>query len=185
MWKKVSILFLPFLYALFAGPIWSQQSDSTDDIYYSGETYIYRITAPIGWVFDLENAQLDGRSAACYPKEQKYYDFDRIVYIWIFKRDSLSFREFMTADSARYLRRNPGLSFRRADSVMLSQKRKIFLLEAADPGGKSNIASVAYADVNAETIIFELNITRPVLFAETESIFIKMLKKISLTKREE
>ncbi|MCX6830485.1 MAG: hypothetical protein NT002_14555 [candidate division Zixibacteria bacterium] len=163
----------------------SQEPDSSNSIYYAGQTFVSRITAPKGWVIDLENAQADGRSAACYPTGQKYYDYDRIVYIWIFKRDSLSFREFLTADSARYLKKYPGVAFRKKDSLVLAEDRKICFMETVDPGGKSNIATVAYADAGTETIVFELNITRPVLFAETESVFIQMLKKFSQTRREE
>jgi hypothetical protein len=185
MKRRVIYFFLVLLLIATAGSAQNQEADSTDNIYYSGETYIYRITAPKGWVFDLENAQADGRSAACYPAEQKYYDFDRIVYIWIFKRDSLTLREFLTADSIRYLNRNRDLSFKRTDSVVFSGDRTIYLLEAADPGGKSNIATVAYADAETETVVFELNIIKPVLFAETESVFIQMLKKFSQTNREE
>ena len=185
MKRRVIYFFLVLLLIATAGSAQNQEADSTDNIYYSGETYIYRITAPKGWVFDLENAQADGRSAACYPREQKYYDYDRIVYIWIFKRDSLSFRKFMTADSARYLKKYSGLAFRKKDSLVLAEDRKICFMETVDPGGKSNIASVAYADAGTETIVFELNITRPVLFAETESAFVQMLKKFFLTKKEE
>lgn len=158
-----------------------QQANLSPGIYYEGGIYQVNIVPPRGWKFDLENPRIDGRSAACFPEDQEYYNNKLIVVVWIFPLDSLSFHEFMRRDSISYLRENPTVSFKKKDSISYADERTAIILETSDPGAKSSLASVAYLDAGTEILIFELNIAGRMEFTEGKTRLMEMVEKVELT----
>lgn len=150
-------------------------------IYYEGGIYQVNIVPPRGWKFDLENPRIDGRSAACFPEDQEYYNNKSIIIVWIFPLDSLSFSEFMRRDSVSYLRESSTVSFKKRDSITFADERIAIILETSDPGAKSSMASVAYLDAGTEILIFELNIAGRMEFAEGQTRLMEMVEKAELT----
>lgn len=158
-----------------------QQPTLPPGIFYEGGIYQVKIDPPDGWKFDLENPRIDGRSAACFPGNQEYYNNKAMIVVWIYKLDSLSFREFISRDSISYLKGNSSLQLKKKDSLKIAEERNAFVLETSDPGGKSSMASVAYIDVGTEILIFELNIAGRMEYAEGQTRLMEMVEKVELT----
>jgi hypothetical protein len=152
--------------------------------YYHGDVHTCTFRAPENWKVDLDNANLDGMTAAMYPDSENYVDADMIIFIWVFKCDSLPFREFITADSAFYVNSGDGLEFTKIDSIINSRGNKWIILETADPGAKQTVCLVGYLDAEAEIVIYELNISDRIFYAEGESNFREALASFSFLEDE-
>lgn len=163
----------------------AQEFPDTNYAFYEGRTYSYIMEAPEGWVVDLENSYEDGFTAALYPEGESYFDAYVIIFIWIFKNDTLSIREFISADSLNYLRDNEYLEFRRSDSIATAEDSYATILETEDPGAESTIAAVGYIDAKTEIIIYELNISERMLFAEGDSKFREALTAFVYIRKED
>ncbi|UCD94514.1 MAG: hypothetical protein JSU69_00230, partial [Candidatus Zixiibacteriota bacterium] len=135
----------------------AQESDDTSYAYYKGETYTYSFKAPENWVLNLEEAYAEGYTAAMYPEGQEYYDSRMIIYVWIFKNTDKSLTQFISADSAHYVKRN-GIGFLRTDTLDLEGGDIAIILEVDDPGGASKLAMIGYIDAVTEIVIYELHI---------------------------
>jgi len=173
------------LLALFPVIASTQPPPADKSIYYDGVAYSCKISPPSGWILDIDNVRIDNCSAAAYPQDQRYYDTDMIIYFWIYKGDSLNFRKNISLDSLRYLKKDSNLVFKKNDSLTISKDRPVCILVAMDPGGKHKLAEVAYIDAKTEFIVCELKIADRVYFVEAETKLREMLKKISLTSRED
>ncbi len=161
----------------------AQTPPPDNSIYYQGDIYTTKITPPQKWLMDLDNPRADGRSAACYPREQQYYNAKTIVYIWIFKGDSLNFRKNISFDSTRYLKKEKDLIFKKTDTLTVAGDRPVYILESDDPGGKSKIGAVAYIDAKTEFIVLELDVSDRVYYVDGFATFWGMLKKIDMNER--
>nr|MBN2276286.1 hypothetical protein [candidate division Zixibacteria bacterium] len=131
---------------------------SSDYAYYEGGTYAYFFRAPSGWILDLDNAHLDGYTAAMYPDSQSYDYSDMIIYVWIFPKDSMAFQEFITRDSAHYIKTHEGLSFIANKPGINSDSLRFTTLETDDPGAIYDIVSITYFDLISEIVIYEAHI---------------------------
>lgn len=174
-----------FLIILMALPVYvsGAQKELPPGIYYEGGIYQVNIVPPGGWKFDLENPRIDGRSAACFPGDQEYYNNKAMIVVWIYKIDSLTFREFISRDSISYLKKSSSLQFKKKDSLKIAEERNVFILETSDPGAKSSMASVTYIDVGTEILIFELNIAGRMEYAEGQTRLMEMINGVELEKR--
>lgn len=130
----------------------------TNVIVFAGEQYVFSIAPPTGWVTDLKNAAHDGYTAAMFPDSASYYRSKQIIYVWIFPLDSLSFEQFVSADSVSYLASIKGLIFSGRTMVSDSGENEIVVLQTYDPGGKNDLAVLAYVNGEDEIIIFQLSI---------------------------
>ncbi|MEP0829042.1 MAG: hypothetical protein HRF51_11020 [bacterium] len=176
----MKVKFLIILMALSIA-VSGQQATLPPGIYYEGGIYQVNINPPKGWKFDLENPRIDGRSAACFPSDQEYYNNKAMIIVWIYKLDSLTFCEFISRDSISYLKKSSSLQFKKKDSLKIVEEREVIVLETSDPGGKSSMASVAYIDVGSEILIFELNIAGRIEYAEGQTRLMEMVEKVELT----
>ena len=146
--------------------------------YYRGETYSYSFRAPEGWLLNLDNAYSEGYTAAMYPQGQDYPDAKTIVYVWIFRTSGKSLAEFISADSAHYVRKD-SLDFLRTDTLKIKGGDAAIILEADDPGGASKLAAIGYIDAVTEFVVYELHITDRVYFAEAYGKFREALRWFS------
>ncbi|SYZ73642.1 exported hypothetical protein [Candidatus Zixiibacteriota bacterium] len=179
-------LILVFLFSTISESLTLSQTPPPDNsIYYDGGVYSCKISPPSGWVLDIDNVRVDGRSAAAYPRDQRYYDASMIIYIWIYKSDSLEFRKKITLDSLRYLKKDSSLTFKKIDSMKISGGRQAYLLITTDPGGKYKLGAAAYIDAGTEMIVCELNISDRVYFVDAETKLYEMLKKFSASPRKD
>jgi hypothetical protein len=96
--------------------------------------------------------------------------------------DSLGFREFISADSARYLRADSTIKFVKTDSVLITDNQKAIVLKMDDPGAYSSLAMVAYIDAVSEIVIYELNISQRRFHAVGTVKFEEALSKFSFVK---
>jgi hypothetical protein len=138
--------------------------------------------APDDWVLDLENAQFDGLSAYFCPEDMTYFDAKAAINIWIFKLDSLTFREFISADSLTYLKNDSLIQFDKTDSINITDSQKAIILYTTDPGAEYNLASVAYIDADTEIVIYELNIAAWHFYLIGTVKFDEAIKKFSFVK---
>jgi hypothetical protein len=181
---KTTIFILAFI-AIGSAAIGQEIPDSNYAIY-AGEKFFFIMAAPDGWNLALEEAQASGYSAAFYPSESEYLSAKQIIYIWIFKKDSLTYNEFVSADSSNYLLRDDSIAFIAGDSMHINDSIMIKILDFRDPGGYSMLAKVAYIDMISEVVVYELNIANREGFIEAENKFIRALRKFSiLTKGDE
>jgi hypothetical protein len=155
-------------------------SDKSDYIYFERDDYRCRFKSPPGWRFDLEDARADGYSAALLPDTAEYYNSGMIIYIWIFKRGSINYAEFITADSSAYLKRHPGLKFTKTDSVKTDRGNFAVYLETSDPGGEQETAFVGYIDSEKEVIVYQMDITSRFYYSEALSHFREALKGFTM-----
>ena len=173
--KIYSILFL-----LFVGPvIWTfgQIQDESGTAWYYGGAHTFSIQAPKDWTIDAEGAYKDGYTSAMFPKGEYYHDANSAIFIWVFSNDSLTFEQFFVADSAYYVGRQKGLVFSRKEYSYTRDSAQVIILTTADPGGRYNLAMVAYIDTETEVVIYELNIDSREDQAPAESKFREALYK--------
>lgn len=180
--SQAKLLYLFLVLILCLSVVFSQESEEPDQAYYEGRTYSYLFEAPEDWILDIDNAYEDGYTAALFPEEQTYTYSDMTILIWVFKNDSLSFGEFVTADSAYYLKRNDGLQFRKTDTLFVDDGIRAIVMEADDPGAESSIAMIGYIDVRTEVVIYELSISERMYFAEGASRLHEALRKFTLVR---
>jgi hypothetical protein len=159
----------------------AQQKTKKNAIYYDGREYSMEISAPKDWLININDARIDNRTAAIYPADQRYYQSDMIIFVWIYNIDTLPFSSFIRADSIRYLRKNENMKFIKSDTATVCGDRRIYMIENNDPGAESNIATIAYADAGAEIIVFELDVEDRMYYAEGQSTLWWILKQLSIT----
>lgn len=155
LWRTACIIILLICHTIS----FAQDDLDSNFALYEGESWSYIMEAPDDWVLDLENAQFDGLSAFFCPEEMTYFDAKLAISIWIFKLDSLTFREFISADSLVYLKSDSLIEFDKADSLNITDSQKVIVLSTIDPGGEYSLAMVGYIDAGAEIIIYELNLS--------------------------
>jgi len=162
--------YLLIVFLIIPAITYGQEINDSSGAYYTGNTYIYKFGAPENWILDLENAYEDGYTAALYPDSNSYTFADMIIYIWVFKRDSLSFEDFISQDSAYYLKEDIHLKFSRSIREFVTPDRiPSVTLEVDDPGAFVTIAFVTYLDLKSEIVIYEAHISDRMYYAEMES----------------
>ncbi|MBN2227022.1 MAG: hypothetical protein JW763_06625 [candidate division Zixibacteria bacterium] len=159
------------------------QPVDTNVIIFEGEQYIFAIVPPAGWVTDLDNAAHDGYTAAMFPDSASYFRSRQIIYIWIFPLDSMSFEQFVSADSASYLASINGLIFSERKIVSDSTENDIVVLEAYDPGGKTDLAALAYIDGEDEIIVLQLSIYDRMYYADARASLNEVLANFAILPR--
>jgi len=137
-------------------------------IFYETNQYTCKFIAPEHWKFDLNNAQLDDYSAALLPDTNEYYDSGIIIFIWIFNGRQYTYDQFVSYDSAAYIKENPEIKFMRTDSVLTKTDQWVTYFETAEPGGKYELAAVGYIPAGNEIIVYEMNITNRLFFSEAQ-----------------
>ena len=162
-----------------------QNEKKPDYIFYESENYLCRFEAPENWKFDLDNAQLDDYSAALFPDTNEYYNSDIIIYIWIFGTREYSYQKFVTADSLAYIKENPKIVFKKADSVLTETNQYVLYYETADPGAEYNLTFVGYIPAGNEIIVYEMNITDRLYYPDAHHSFREALSRFSLVEKEE
>jgi len=161
--------------------VYAQNDPDSNYAFYEGQTYSFLMEAPEEWKLNLEDAQFDGLSAFFCPEEMDYFDAKYGISIWIFKLDSLTFREFITADSSAYAG-SDSLEFDKIDSLDLADDKKAIALRVKDPGGVSSTAIIAYIDGGKDIIIYELNIRNRRFYTIAYLGFEEALKKFSFVR---
>jgi hypothetical protein len=151
-----------------------------DFIYYETDSVRYQFGSPNGWRFDLENAQRDGYSAVILPDSAKYYDWDMIIYIWIYDFKATSYRTFISNDSLRFLSEHKSAKFARTDSVFHDSVHYSIYLETEDPGGKYEEAFIAYIKSGGEIFIYQMNISERYYYAEAQASFREALSRFEV-----
>jgi hypothetical protein len=141
------------------------------------------MTPPGGWLLALEKAQADGYSAAFYPEDTDYETAERVIFIWIYKNDSLTFNQFISQHSSEYIRQDSQTVIIAADSLYVNDSVVIKIFEFDDPGGISTLAEVAYIDLKTEIVIYELNIADRESFITAEGEFLEALRRFSISSR--
>ena len=155
-----------------------------DYIYYESEKYLCKFNAPENWKFDLDNAQLDNYSAALFPDTNEYYNSGIIIYIWIFGTKQYSYQKFVTADSMEYIKENPKIVFKKADSVLTETNQYVLYYETADPGAEYKLTFVGYIPAGDEIIVYEMNITDRLYYPEANHFFREALSGFSLVEKQ-
>lgn len=174
-----------------------------DTIYYDGTDHSFLFAAPLGWVIDTTNAYFDGYTAAMFPANESYFNATKQIFVWVLDLDSLTFEEFITADSLhlhktkkmlfrdRYPLGDPNNEQRRLqrkfgikseDAYDTTQVDTCIVLEINDPGGVSREAGLAYFNAGSEIVIFQLNISERFHVGLAQRAFEKVLKSFKLTK---
>ena len=141
--------------------------DDSNTVIINAVDYAIIISAPDGWAIDLKNASHDNYTAVMFPDSQSYFDHNEAIYTWVFSLDSLSFKEFVSADSLSYLLETDSLEFIDSYSFADSTIDPIIphiVLETADPGGIYETAMVAYLDLGRDIAIYHLNISDRMYF---------------------
>ena len=180
--KNVAVFLI--LAAGFSAAFAREPAD-TNYAYYEGETYSYTLEAPDKWTLNLEDAYADGYTAALYPEEESYINSKMTIYIWIFKNDSYTFQDFISADSAHYLKEDENLEFWGTDSLGIDSGSYAIILQLDDPGGASELAMIGYINAVTEIVIFELHIADRVYFPEADGKFREALTKFSFPEPED
>ncbi|PKK84546.1 MAG: hypothetical protein CVT49_02940 [candidate division Zixibacteria bacterium HGW-Zixibacteria-1] len=129
-------------------------------VLYEGETDNFIIDAPDHWYIDIENASKDGYTAAIFADTESYNDPSMIIYVWVYHKDSLSFQEFISEDSAYYIKRDAALTVASADTVLTDQGKTAVVFEMENPGMGSETAAIGYIDAGPEIVIYELDVRR-------------------------
>lgn len=183
---KFNRLICIILLAVFACPvIQAQNRPKNEFIYYEKDHKLYSFGAPERWKFDIENAQREGYSAILLPDSGSYYNFDMIIYIWIYKfQGAKTYRDFISKDSVRFLKENPQIEFALTDSVFYDTLHYSIFLETADPGAKYNEAFVGYIRSGEEMIIYQCDIRDRFYFDEAQARFREALSLFEVTERE-
>ena len=159
-------------------PMYEQPVD-TNVIIFEGGQYIFSIAPPTGWVTDLDNAAHDGYTAAMFPDSASYYRSKQIIYVWIFPLDSMSFEQFISADSISYLASVNGLVFSERKIISDSTANDMVVLETYDPGGKTDLATLAYIDGEDEIIVLQLSIYDRMYYNPARASFDEVLGKFA------
>ena len=154
-------------------------------IYYESDEYLCQFNAPDNWKFELKNAQLDDYSAAIFPDSSEYYNSSMIIYIWIFGSKQYSYDNFVTADSLAYIKENPKIVFKKADSVLTETNQSVMYYETKDPGGQYNLAFVGYIPAGDEIIVYQMDIKDRVYYPDANHSFREALSRFSLVEKEE
>ena len=152
-------------------------------IYYESDNYLCKFNAPVNWKFDLDNARLDNYSAALLPDTNQYYNSGLIIFIWIFGTKEYSYEKFITADSIAYIKDNPKVAFKKADSVLTASDQSVLYYETADPGGLYDLCFVGYIPAGDEIIIYEMNITDRLYYPEANHFFRQALSGFELVEK--
>jgi len=179
MKTAIKILFL--LFFTLCGAITAQTVSDSSRALYEGKIHSYQFMAPEGWAVDIENAYEDGYTAAISPAGTFYSDAQMAIFIWVYPIDSISFEEFIRADSAYYAGNIDKLEFIGSDTLFNSDGVRMIVFQTADPGGVYDQAMVAYIDTESEVVIFELNIEYREQFAEAESKLREALRRFRYT----
>lgn len=158
----------------------AQESPRSDVAVYSGDLHAFQLKPPSGWVLDLENAYTNGYTAVLYPDSQIFVEASMIIYIWAYPLDSLGFQEYISADSTFYLESNIGLEFISTDTVYTPQEFYWVILEAADPGAESDIALIGYLDGETDIIIYQLDITDRISWADAAPKFAEAMANLTV-----
>ncbi|MEW5922797.1 MAG: hypothetical protein AB1746_02290 [Candidatus Zixiibacteriota bacterium] len=153
-------------------------------VLYEGEKHNFIIEAPDQWYIDVENASKDGYTAAIFSDTESYNNPSMIIYVWVYQKDSLSFREFVSEDSAYYIKKDAALTFISTDTLTTQQGRKVVIFEVENPGMGSETATVAYIDGEPEIVIYELDIRRPDHFLEGNYNFREAISLFSIMNKE-
>ncbi|MFH2036386.1 MAG: hypothetical protein ABIJ45_08285 [Candidatus Zixiibacteriota bacterium] len=154
-----TVTLLVGLIALFSANKGLAQDDlDSNYAVYEGQTFSYMLESPDDWVLNLDEAQHDELSACMFPKIMTYTDAKLAINVWIFKLDSLSLQEFITRDSAFYIKSNSSIVFDKRDSIKISENLYAVALRTNNPGTDYSLAMVAYIDAVTEVIVYELNI---------------------------
>jgi len=173
------------VFFLLAASLFAQERQMIDEIFYEKDNKIYTFGAPDKWRFDIENAQREGYSALIIPDTNTYYNYDMIIYVWIYKfQGAKSYRDFITKDSLRFLKENPKIEFARTDSAFYDTAHYSLYLETEDPGAKYEVAFVGYIRSGEEIIIYQCDITDRFYFDEAQARFREALSRFKVTERD-
>jgi hypothetical protein len=161
----------------------AREDPDTNSVYYQGEVYFYTMEAPEGWILKLQEED-SPYAAVISPDTQDAGTGLPSIYIGIYKNLSRSFRDFISADSAYIVKQDQEnkLEFIRSDTLFNSEGRETIIFETEDPGGRHNLAVIAYIDAGTETVVYELQITERLQFREAESKFREALSCFSMAK---
>ena len=178
--RPIAIFQLALIILLLAVTAAAQDDQKADYIYFESDNYICRFQAPEDWKFDLDNARMDNYSAAIIPDTNEYYDAGVIIYLWIFRGENYSYPKFVTTDSSAYIKKNPDIVFKKADSVLTQSKQRVTYYETADPGGKYELTFVGYIPTGKEIIIYEMNITSRLYYSDAHFKFREAMSGFSI-----
>jgi hypothetical protein len=182
-YDRIAIIFIFF--ALIAASAFAQERGKIDEIYYEKDNRLYSFGAPDKWHFDIEDAQREGYSAMILPDSDTYYNYDMIIYVWIYPfQGAKTYREFITRDSLRFLKENPKIEFALTDSVYYDTLHYSIFLETKDPGAKYDVAFVGYIKSGDEIIIYQCDIRDRYYFSEAQARFREALSRFKVTVRE-
>lgn len=153
-------------------------------VIYEGEKHDFIIDAPEHWYIDVENASRDGYTAAIFSDTESYNDPSMIIYVWVYQKDSLSFQEFVSEDSAFYINKDAALTFKSSDTLTTQQGLKVIIFESDNPGMGSETAAIAYIDAEPEIVIYELDVRRLDHFLEGNYNFREAISMFSVAEKD-
>jgi len=175
------IIFTFFLFITSLSLFGQEEADSNFAVYES-EDFTYLFHSPEGWALNLDQAQNDGYSAALFPDSEQYIGASQTVYIWIYTTDSIKFDEFVSLDSANYVKEN-AIKIDTSYLLDIDKELSAYILEVADPGGASQLNMIAYLSSHPDIIIYELNILGREFRAQAEDKFVEAIKLFDRMRR--
>jgi len=168
--------------ALFIGAgIAAGETVDSNQVIFEGDSSFYLMSPPNNWTLGLEEAQLDGYSASFFPDDQIYADADKIIYVWIFKNNGLTFDKFIEQDTLNYLEQDTLLKIINTETIPINEIAKIQVFEFNDPGGWTSLAKVAYIDAIGEIVIYELHLVKREDYITAEKKFREALDNFSIS----
>ncbi|MBP7864324.1 MAG: hypothetical protein KA419_00130 [Acidobacteria bacterium] len=139
-----------------------------------GENYLFRITAPDGWVLDNQSGRTMGLDAVFYPKGESWEKTEIRMYVQVWQKEGKGLKEIVEEDIRNYRKTFPALKVGDEEPIRLTSG-KAALVKQFVGGNDGAVESVAWFDEKRVVVALVLSAKSVPFFDAARPDFVKLV----------
>lgn len=177
-----TFLFLAWFTVLFAAVFFPGVAGPSDPVVPGpgsglvfGENYLFRITAPDGWVLDNQSGRTMGLDAVFYPRGESWERTETRMYVQVWQKEGKGLKEIVEEDIRNYRKAFPSLKVGDEEPIRLASGKEV-LVKHFEDGNEGAIESLAWFDEPRVVVALVLSAKSAPRFDAARPDFAKLVR---------